>query len=489
MINGRYEVGPEVGRGGMGTVWRGHDTLLDRVVALKRIGAAGSAAVPDLDRVRREARLAAQLHHPHVVSVFDLVDGDDGWSWLVMEYVAGETLAAEIDRAGSLTPTRTTTVGRQIASALAAAHAIGIVHRDVTPANVLIAADGSAKLTDFGIARAQAEAALTSTGVVIGSPAYLPPEVASGGRATPASDVWSLGATLFHAASGRAPYDASDNVVGALYKIVHEPPPRLPADHPLASVVAAAMHRDPEARPAMEDLAVELRGDGPAPLPTPEAGPPGVTQPMSTPAVNPPADGHTAVMPAPTAAVSHRRDLRTAGWVGAAVILVVATAAWAGGSDGIDAAVPGDRAAAAAPATPAPTPTEVAPTAAEVEQFVADHVALILADPAAAFDQLTPEAQAAYGGVEQFRQAWSGTVQIDPVPGSADAGSLTAAATVVSSGAPGPDPRAGKPGKKDDDDRDDDDDDDDSERVTTRGIVLQLVDTPEGLRVAGVTDA
>lgn len=230
VIADRYDLVREVGRGGMGAVWLGRDTVLGRDVALKRVGLMPGAASPDLQRAEREARLAARLNHPHVVAVFDLIeDGDD--TWLVMEYVEGVTLSALVKRDGALTPDEAAPLVRQAADALAAAHAAGIVHRDVKPSNMLLTRDGKVKLTDFGIARAEADASLTQTGLVTGSPAYLAPEVASGATATEASDVWSLGATLYHLLAGRTPYDVKDNLMGALYKIVHEEPPgcRMPA--------------------------------------------------------------------------------------------------------------------------------------------------------------------------------------------------------------------------------------------------------------------
>ncbi len=225
MIADRYTLLREIGRGGMGAVWLARDELLGREVAVKRIGMAPGGQSADLERAEREARLAARLD-PHVVAVFDLVtEGDE--RWLVMEYIDGVTLATLVRRDGALTPDQASPLVRQAADALAAAHSAGIVHRDVKPSNILVTEDGQVKLSDFGIARAEADATLTQTGLVTGSPAYLAPEVASGDVATDASDVWSLGATLFHALSGRPPYDVTDNLMGALYRIVHEDPPRL----------------------------------------------------------------------------------------------------------------------------------------------------------------------------------------------------------------------------------------------------------------------
>lgn len=202
----------------MGVVWRGEDQVLGREVALKRVGATHGDTTLDLARAEREARLAASLNHPHVVAVFDLVSHGDE-QWLVMEYVESTTLAGLVRERGPLSPDAAAKVLSQAADALAAAHRAGIVHRDVKPSNILVTPHGQVKLSDFGIARASADATLTQTGMVTGSPAYLSPEVAMGKSATPASDVWALGATLFHALTGRPPYEVHGNLMGALYQI------------------------------------------------------------------------------------------------------------------------------------------------------------------------------------------------------------------------------------------------------------------------------
>ena len=251
MIAGRYTLEAEIGRGGMGAVWRGRDEVLGRTVALKKIGVAPGGITPDALRAEREAKLAAKLNHANVVAVFDLVEeAVDGQSqqWLVMEYVEGTDLAELIRERGRLSPDEAAPILAQIASALAAAHGAGIVHRDVKPSNILVAPDGQVKLSDFGIARTSADPALTQTGLVTGSPAYLSPEVASGQQATPASDVWSWGATLFHALEGRPPYQVGDNLLGALYRIVHEEPPRCDAAGWLAPALEATMTREPAER-------------------------------------------------------------------------------------------------------------------------------------------------------------------------------------------------------------------------------------------------
>lgn len=235
----------------MGAVHVARDEVLGREVAIKKIGMLPGASMPDLARAEREARLAATLNHPHVVSVFDLVEEGDQ-KWLVMEYVNGKSLAERIRDSGPLDHAATASIMWQVADALAAAHRAGIVHRDVKPSNIMLTDEGQAKLTDFGIARAQADASLTQTGLVTGSPAYLAPEVASGTGGGAPSDVWALGATLFHALTGKPPYDVSDNLMGGLFKIVHEEPPRVPDAGGFDDLLRATMTREPSARWSME---------------------------------------------------------------------------------------------------------------------------------------------------------------------------------------------------------------------------------------------
>ena len=230
----------------MGAVWLAVDKVLGREVAVKRLGMFPGGGSLDLVRAEREAKLAARLNHPHVVAVFDFVaEGDE--QWLVMEHVAGTDLAAVTADDGGLTPAEAAALLAQVAEALAAAHSAGIVHRDVKPSNILITADGTAKLADFGIARAR-DSTVTVSGSVTGSPAYLAPEVAAGQPATEASDVWSLGATLYQALTGRPPYDTSDSVLSAMYRIVHEEPPRLPGAGWPADLLEVTMATDPDDR-------------------------------------------------------------------------------------------------------------------------------------------------------------------------------------------------------------------------------------------------
>ena len=245
-------------------MWLARDEVLGRQVALKRIGLLPGADTTDLARAEREARLSAQLNHPHVVAIFDVVIDSDA-HWLVMEYVDGATLAQLVRRKGSFTPDEAAPLMLQAADALVAANAAGIAHRDVKPSNILVDRNWQVKLTDFGIARITSDATLTQTGMVTGSPAYLAPEIATGGRGDEAADVWSLGATLFHVLSGRPPYEIGDNVIGALYRIVNEEPPRLADAGWMAPLLEGTMVRDPSRRWSMKQVRDFLAGTRVAP--------------------------------------------------------------------------------------------------------------------------------------------------------------------------------------------------------------------------------
>src|SRR4051794_36929743 len=224
-IASRYHVQRPIGRGGMGTVWLCRDLRLGRNVAVKQIGTLPGETVPDLARAMREARSSAVLTHPHVVSVYDVVEEEDH-IWLMMEYVASRTLAQIISQDGPLTPEGAVGIGAQVADGLAAAHAAGTIHRDVKPGNILVTAEGVAKISDFGIARAHDQGQLTRSGLVIGTPEYFSPELARGGEPTPAVDVWALGATLYAAVEGHPPYRQESNSLALLARIASTPTPR-----------------------------------------------------------------------------------------------------------------------------------------------------------------------------------------------------------------------------------------------------------------------
>lgn len=250
VLAGRYRLDRILGEGAMGRVWLGYDLLIHRPVAVKQM----LASAPDpglIERALREARSAGSLLHPNVVTVHDLVVLNDR-PHVIMEYVDGTTLDDELVR-GPISPAEVARIGGQVAAALAAAHALGIVHRDVKPANVLLDRSGTAKLADFGIARIETNPGLTGTGMFIGTLSYMAPEVASGEPARAASDVWSLGATLFRALEGRPVYDGSNNVA-VLARLVTEPVPALTASGPIADLVVRMLARDPAQRPVMTEV-------------------------------------------------------------------------------------------------------------------------------------------------------------------------------------------------------------------------------------------
>jgi eukaryotic-like serine/threonine-protein kinase len=263
VIAGRYRLISRVGAGGMGVVWEAWDERLERRVAAKqlRVPPGLSAVETELatQRAMREARTTAKLHHRNAVSVFDVVD-DDGQPCLIMQFVPSVTLATVLQEGGPLQVHEAAQVGAEVASALSAAHRLGIVHRDVKPANILIAEDGSALISDFGISRALGDTTLTSTGLVHGTPAYLPPEVARGEEADFASDVFSLGATLYAALEGTPPFGTDTNSLALLHRVAagkFEPPRQA---GPLTPVLLHMLSREPSARPSMQVVASTLAG-------------------------------------------------------------------------------------------------------------------------------------------------------------------------------------------------------------------------------------
>ncbi|MDI5975435.1 serine/threonine-protein kinase [Amycolatopsis magusensis] len=261
VIAGRYRLADRAGEGAMGAVWRARDERLGRVVAVKQLGMADPRAM-------REARVAARLRHPHAVTVHDVVDSRDG-TYLIMEFVPS-SLSALLRGGRTLPPARVARLGAQVASALAAAHELGIVHRDVTPGNILLGAGEQAKIADFGISRAPGEATVTAAGFIAGTPAYLAPEVAGGAQATPASDVFSLGATLYAALEGKPPYGKERSTLAMLMRIVGgeiDPPRR---SGPLTGILLHMLSRNPADRPAMAQVHAELSADRrPAPVVVP----------------------------------------------------------------------------------------------------------------------------------------------------------------------------------------------------------------------------
>ncbi|WP_328306354.1 serine/threonine-protein kinase [Actinomycetospora sp. NBC_00405] len=279
-VAGRYLLLAPVGRGGSGSVWRAHDELLDRDVAIKRLHGGHaldeSRARQIRDRAHREGRVAARLHHPRLAAIFDMTELD-GEVCLVMEYVAAPSLADLLDREGLLPPARVAAIGAQVADGLWAMHGRGIVHRDVKPANIMIGHDDVVTVTDFGIAVVDTDPG-TSDQLVAGTPHYMAPELARGGIATAAADVFSLGATLYAALEGAPPAGDGGNALEVLSRVAtgHVQPARRAGD--LTPVLRSLLDHDPTRRPSAAEAARMLAAlagtpaSGPVPAITALAG-------------------------------------------------------------------------------------------------------------------------------------------------------------------------------------------------------------------------
>ena len=261
LVADRYRLVKLIGSGGMGVVWHAWDERLHRAVALKML-----RTQPDLtdrereiatDRAMREARITAGLHHPHAVTVFDVVEYE-GQPCIVMQLIESTPLSVLLREHGTLTPRETARIGAQVSSALAAAHTLRIVHRDVKPGNILITEDGSAMISDFGISHALGDTTITATGMVHGTPAYLAPEVARGKPSSFASDVFSLGSTLYAILEGAPPFGADNNALALLHRVArgdYPPPTHAGA---LAPLLRNMLANDPRRRPGMKSIASRL---------------------------------------------------------------------------------------------------------------------------------------------------------------------------------------------------------------------------------------
>ena len=331
VIAGRYNLQHPIGRGAMGVVWRARDLLLDRDVAVKEVVISALIGADErhtaYQRTLREARTAARLSHRGVVTVYDVVE-EDGRPWIVMELIPSQSLDQVLTVQGRLPAARVCDIGQQLLSALAAAHTAGVLHRDVKPSNVLIANskvgdtwEERAVLTDFGIAQFEGDPRLTQTGMVMGSPGFTAPERIRGGDATPASDLWSLGATIYAAVEGRGPFEQRGGAITTMSAIINEDAPVAPHAGQLAPIIAALLRRDPSARPSAGSAARQFAQVLPLLTDAPKA-------PSATP--------HP-----PTVLSAHMPSSASA----------VAPAVSAPGSDSKDA--PADRAAAPASAEPA----------------------------------------------------------------------------------------------------------------------------------------
>ncbi len=337
---GRYELAEVIGRGGMGRVYHATDRVLGRAVAVKMLpGVLADQDPTSVARFEREARAAAALSHPAVVAVYD-AGADETSRFIVMELIAGRSLEAILRDEGPLDPDRASGIAAQVADALAAAHAAGIVHRDVKPANVMVAPDGSAKVLDFGIARAMDSTTLTETASVVGTAAYMSPEQALGKPADERSDIYSLGCVLYALLTGNPPFtgDGAAAILNQHANVVPRPP-RIAESRvspELDALVMRMLAKSPDERP---QTAAEVRDQ----LTFPSRGrsaPPAVTAPTAR------LDPTTATRVLPPAVRRDRRWLILAGAI-AAVVLVIAVAALASGGGSPHAATNASRAATA----------------------------------------------------------------------------------------------------------------------------------------------
>ncbi|WP_433273931.1 protein kinase domain-containing protein [Actinosynnema sp. CS-041913] len=411
LIAGRYRLLRRVGAGAMGVVWEALDERLGRTVALKELtpptGADDSESVR---RAAREARIAARVRHPNAVTVHDVVE-DDGRPVIVMEYVPARTLADH----GTLPPERVRHIGAQIAAALAAAHRAGVVHRDVKPGNILLADDGTAKITDFGIARAAGDVTVTRTGLLAGTPAFLSPEAARGAQPGPAADVFSLGATLYAAVEGQPPFGDSDNAIALLHAVAtgrFRPPAQA---GPLTDVLMDLLRTDPATRPTMAQAADRLRSPAPRPTTVQPAAdqfapPPTLSDPPATLSDPPPTrldlpvarlDLPVARLDLPVAPPRNRRPILLGIAVPVVAGLVVLAVLLTHRDDTARTATQTTTATTTTATTTSTTPT---PSPAQLEQVVSEYYALLPKRAEQAWTRLGPDLQAR--GRQQYEKFW-----------------------------------------------------------------------------------
>ncbi|MFE6283456.1 serine/threonine-protein kinase [Streptomyces sp. NPDC057877] len=320
-MTGRYRLVESIGQGGMGRVWRAADEILDRPVAVKEMRIDGLDTEDERtrrERALREARATARIDHPNVVRVYDVVDEGERL-WIVMELVRGRSLERIMAEDGPLTPAETARTGLGLVAALHEVHAVGVLHRDIKPGNVLIEyggqrgpSEGSGSsgprgprtvLTDFGIAAIQDAKALTMVGMLVGSPDYMAPERVTGRPQGPPSDVWSVGATLCAALAGRSPF-CRDTTLATLHAVLHDEPDLPAAAGPLHALLAALLAKDPAARPSLEEVEAALH-----PVAFPARTPTVLAEPTPVrPEPPPPAPaGELPGPPRPAAPPRHRR--------------------------------------------------------------------------------------------------------------------------------------------------------------------------------------
>ncbi|MFJ4278062.1 protein kinase [Streptomyces massasporeus] len=255
LVAGRYRLAESIGSGGMGRVWRAHDEVLHRSVAIKELTAALYVSESEqailLARTRAEARAAARINHSAVVTVHDVLE-HDGRPWIVMELVEGRSLADAVKEEGRVEPREAARIGLWVLRALRAAHSAGVLHRDIKPGNVLLGRDGRVLLTDFGIAQIEGDTTITRTGEVVGSVDYLAPERVRGHDPGPSSDLWALGATLYTAVEGRSPFRRTTPLT-TMQAVVEEEAAELQHAGPLTPVIVSLLRKDPNTRPDVSE--------------------------------------------------------------------------------------------------------------------------------------------------------------------------------------------------------------------------------------------
>jgi serine/threonine protein kinase len=487
LVAGRYRLLSQIGGGGMGTVWLARDELLGREVAIKQVLSPATVSPQESDQQRqralREGRIAARLSHPHAISVYD-VALEQGQPWLVMEYLPSRSLAAVLMDDGVLRVGVVAQIGAQVADALAATHAAGIVHRDVKPANILIGqggrVEGLVKITDFGISHASGDITLTQTGQITGTPAFLSPEVAQGRPMTEASDVFSLGATLYACLEGQPPFGMEENALAMLHRVAGGeivPPARAGfLRGPLLRMLAA----DPADRPTMADVRDELAalaagrdgdtttvllartelgssardrteafaGEPAVAAAAAPAKPPTSTweQPTRTEVAAPPAEPVFARTPPPRSAPEPENGRRRGGgiWVAAAVLavllvgLLVFFVARPGTDDpgnsaaattgGASSSASGEETTSSTPSTTAAAADPL--TASNIEDFLVSYHAQALSDPRGAYARTGPTLRAAISE-DNYEKYWSqfSDVQVSGI--EAEDGKKTATGTLT----------------------------------------------------------
>ncbi|MBM7769925.1 serine/threonine protein kinase [Actinokineospora baliensis] len=415
MLAGRYRLEEPVGSGAMGVVWRARDERLERVIALKRLIIRPGLTPAQTDEARRramrEARIAARLQHRNAIAMLDVAE-HDGDPCLVMEFLPSRSLSAVLAEDGTLPPEQVAAIGSQVAAALAAAHAAGIVHRDVKPGNILLGDNGTVKITDFGISRAIDDGTVTETGMLAGTPAYLAPEIARGQDPSQSSDVFSLGATLYHAVEGAPPFGLNPNPLALLHAVASGDvtPPR--GAGALTPTLMTLLRADPTDRPTMDDAA-SLLALPTAPLRVPQFEQrtvPAKPNPIRSPRPLTPPPPPDPQRPSPSRGVLIALLLGVV--VLAAAVTLVLTSGNSGNGAGTNTTSTTIITVSQDPPSPAPTTPSTAPV---VSQKVTDYTAAgrtVIAyygsdSPAQVrWDMLGPNGKTAFGDFAGFERHW-----------------------------------------------------------------------------------